>query len=435
MMFAAPADVRTAPYADPCTLKAEQLNHQCHCVLLDKAALHKALGPVQEGVDLYAMILEERPQLLAESAVFVTRQSVDQQLAIIAAIERVVAMPSYQAQVLASAGDTARFVPKAHSVFFGYDFHLSAQGPQLIEINTNAGGALINALLLRTQASCGDEDCHTPLTDPPEPRFMAMFMAEWRAERGNAPLKTVAIVDQNPDTQFMLPEFLLFKRLFEQHHVQAIICDPADLVFDGNALTVAGQVVDMVYNRLTDFDFSDAASQALRAAYLASAVVVTPHPHAHALYANKNNLALLTDDTVLQDLGVDAKTRAILLAGIAQTRVVTPADADALWAGRKQLFFKPAKGYGSKAAYRGDKLTRRVFADILAHDYVAQQWVQPSGRQLEIADKAVDFKLDVRHYVYQGHSQLLSARLYQGQTTNFRTPGGGFAQVLVLPCG
>jgi hypothetical protein len=28
---------------------------------------------------------------------------------------------------------------------------------------------------------------------------------------------------------------------------------------------------------------------------------------------------------------------------------------------------------------------------------------------------------------------LAAARLYQGQTTNMRTPGGGFAPVLVLP--
>jgi hypothetical protein len=28
---------------------------------------------------------------------------------------------------------------------------------------------------------------------------------------------------------------------------------------------------------------------------------------------------------------------------------------------------------------------------------------------------------------------LLAARLYQGQTTNFRTPGGGFAPVVVVP--
>jgi hypothetical protein len=28
---------------------------------------------------------------------------------------------------------------------------------------------------------------------------------------------------------------------------------------------------------------------------------------------------------------------------------------------------------------------------------------------------------------------LRAARLYRGQTTNFRTPGGGFAPVLTLP--
>jgi hypothetical protein len=40
-------------------------------------------------------------------------------------------------------------------------------------------------------------------------------------------------------------------------------------------------------------------------------------------------------------------------------------------------------------------------------------------------------KGDLRAYVYQGRVQLLAARLYQGQTTNFRTPGGGFAPVFV----
>ena len=40
-------------------------------------------------------------------------------------------------------------------------------------------------------------------------------------------------------------------------------------------------------------------------------------------------------------------------------------------------------------------------------------------------------KADIRCYVYNGHIQLVAARLYQGQTTNFRTPGGGFAPVFV----
>ena len=38
------------------------------------------------------------------------------------------------------------------------------------------------------------------------------------------------------------------------------------------------------------------------------------------------------------------------------------------------------------------------------------------------------------YYVYRGDVQLVTARLYRGQTTNFRTPGGGFAPVLAVPC-
>jgi hypothetical protein len=41
-------------------------------------------------------------------------------------------------------------------------------------------------------------------------------------------------------------------------------------------------------------------------------------------------------------------------------------------------------------------------------------------------------KFDLRAYTYDGQVQLLTARTYSGQTTNFRTPGGGFAPVFVL---
>ena len=45
----------------------------------------------------------------------------------------------------------------------------------------------------------------------------------------------------------------------------------------------------------------------------------------------------------------------------------------------------------------------------------------------------MELKIDLRNYAYRGRVQLLTARLYQGQTTNFRTPGGGFAPVLTVP--
>ncbi len=425
-----------------CEQRAEQLNSHCRCVSLNREAMRAELWQQQDDINLYQMIVEERPYLFAESAVFVTDTCIQRQREIIAAVEGVIALPAYQERVLVYAPDAAKFIPKAHGVFFGYDFHLSAQGPQLIEINTNAGGALLNAIVVRTQKVCCDlageelpaQTTDVTITPNPEQAFIEMFLEELQTDRGQQPLRSIAIVDENPQTQYMLPEFILFKKLFEQNHINAVICDPSELVYRDMALWHGNQRIDLVYNRLTDFGLEAIAHKALLEAYLAEAVVVTPHPRAHALYADKRNLTLLTDESALIDIGVDAKTRAILLTGIAHTVSVDPGDDETLWATRKHLFFKPAKGYGSKAAYRGDKLTRRVFGEILQSDYVAQTLVQPSERQLEIENKVVDFKLDLRHYVYKGQTQLISARLYQGQTTNFRTPGGGFAQVLVVPC-
>jgi len=419
-----------------CKLNAQQLNQQCQCAVQCHKTLRELLSQQGDDGSIYDMIINERPYLLAKTRVFVSDYCLQKQRDIITAIETVIAMPTYQQRVLAYAPEVAYYQPKAHGVFYGYDFHLEGEEPKLIEINSNAGGALINALLVRSQ-QLGCERFNPIITNENkgetfEQTFLNMFLEEWRSERGAQVLNTIAIVDETPTSQYMLPEFLLFKKLFEQHDIHTVICDPSELIYHDGALWNGQQRIDLVYNRLTDFALEAPTQQALLAAYLAAKVVVTPHPRAHALYADKRNLVILSDEAELIALGVEAKTRALLLAGIAHTTQVKAVDADALWAARKHLFFKPAKGYGSKAAYRGDKLTKRVFSEILNSDYVAQTLVQPSQRRVEIDHEFVEFKLDLRHYVYKAHTQLVSARLYQGQTTNFRTPGGGFALVNVV---
>jgi len=119
-----------------------------------------------------------------------------------------------------------------------------------------------------------------------------------------------------------------------------------------------------------------------------------------------------------------------LEAGIPRTEIVSAGNAERLWAERRRLFFKPAAGHGSRAAYRREKLTRRVWGEILAGTYVAQELVPPSERKI---GPEASLKVDVRNYVYDGRVQLLAARLYQGQTPNMRTAGGGFAPVLTTP--
>jgi hypothetical protein len=228
----------------------------------------------------------------------------------------------------------------------------------------------------------------------------------------------------------MYPEFLLFAQLFHRFGIKAEVRAPAKLVFEDGVLRDDQGPVDLVYNRLTDFAFEAAKHAPLRAAYLAHAAVVTPHPRAHALYADKRNLSLLTDADRLRAWGVRGPVIAELLRGIPRTQIVAAADAERLWGERRKLFFKPAAGYGSRAAYRGDKLTRRVWSEILAGTYVAQELVLPSERKI---GPEASLKVDVRNYVYGGTVQLLAARLYQGQTTNMRTAGGGFAPVLTTP--
>lgn len=188
-------------------------------------------------------------------------------------------------------------------------------------------------------------------------------------------------------------------------------------------------MIDLVYNRLTDF----AESAVLRSAFEADAVVLTPHPRAHALYADKCNLVLFSDGEVLTRLGVPPEHVATLASGAPRTVEVKPTNAATLGGERRTLFFKPAAGFGSRAAYRGDKLSSRVWDSIVGGGYVAQALGLPSERRVSIDGAESDLKLDIRAYTYADRIQLTTAHLYRGQMTNFRTPGGGFAPVFLLP--
>ena len=356
-------------------------------------------------IDL-APLLAERPHLFSPTRLAISAGDVAAMASLVRAVDEVVALPSYRERVLGWAPAIARHVPAGRGVFFGYDFHLTPAGPRLIEINTNAGGALLASWHF------GRHDL--------EATFVDMFRAEC------PPLRTVAIVDEQPAGQYLYPEFLLFQDIFRRHGIEAIICAPEDLLLCHGGLWAGEQRIDLVYNRLTDFAFATPACAVLQQCYLDGGVVVSPHPRVHALYADKRNLALLSDEGQLAEWGVAGETRAVLAAVVPATRIVRPEHAEALWQARKTLFFKPAGGFGSRAAYRGDKMTRGVFEQVLQGDYVAQALVPPS----QVEGSQGPLKADVRCYAYNGQIQYIVARLWQGQTTNFRTPGGGFAEVV-----
>lgn len=417
--------------------RAEVLNADCLCQPLSREKLGEAFAERGIAPERRDALLAARPHLFSGTVSFVSPGQLDVIRATIDAIEQTVALPRWQALALAQAPAIAGHASAVRGAFMGYDFHLGGGEARLIEVNTNAGGAYLAALLTHSQLACCPEaqkllDSSFAL-DSLEQEWMAMFREEWRLARGSSPLRHIAIVDEAPQAQFLYPEFLLFQNLFERNGIRASIAAPEELVWRGGRLTLGGETVDLVYNRLTDFHLDTSGCAALRVAHLADAIVLTPSPRLHALLADKRHLVRLSDQALLEELGLADAPRAQLARSVPHAKVVRPADAEQLWAERKGFFFKPAAGFGSRAAYRGDKLTRRVWGEILAADYVAQQIAPTSLRRTGHGDEVRDLKFDVRAYAYQGRIQLLAARLYEGQTTNFRTPGGGFAPVFVAP--
>ena len=417
---------------------APALNAACQCIWLDRDRLHAQLELATGNAGL---LLDDRPGLAAGSVVFVDQQDAAAMDRTGTLIHRALMSPAFARHVAGHSTQGGGRDRDFTGALLGFDFHLGSAEPQLIEINTNPGGLLVNLELARALTACCDQVA-APLArlasgtialDELATHVVGHFAAEWKRARGDARLETIAIVDDEPRGQFLYPEFVLYQRLFERAGWHATIVDAADLEIHDGHLAANGRRIDLVYNRVTDFYLEEPRHAALHRASEDDLAVVTPDPATHARWADKRLLAWLRDEALLEDAGLDAGERSHLLKTIPATEIVAADAGDDLWQRRKELFFKPVSGYAGKAAYRGDKLTRRTFEHIMANRYVAQALAPTSVRRVIAEGQPIDLRVDVRNYASGGVTWLRAARLYRGQTTNFRTPGGGFAPVLTLP--
>ncbi|MEX1198275.1 MAG: hypothetical protein WEB57_10500 [Pseudohongiellaceae bacterium] len=411
---------------------AETLNRHCVCITLDRPAVMERLAS-QLGDNADEILSSPAwQQLFSDAAVFVPARDLHRMQAVVQAVEAAAALPDYRRRVLSWAPQNAQFNPGPAGALMGYDFHLGEDGPRLIEVNTNAGGAFLNAVLARAQLQCCGGSANVAWAEDFNAAVIGQFESEWRSQRGSGGPETIAIVDEQPAEQYLYPEFNLAQQLFQRNGIDALILSPSDLRYEAGALYSGERRIDLVYNRLVDFGLEAPEYAALRSAWLEEGAVITPNPFIHALLADKRNLALLSDDEALLDWGLSADYAELLRLGIPRTVTVSAADGEELWKQRKQWFFKPVAGHGSKGVYRGSKLTRSTFARILESDYIAQAYVPPSERLVLVDGEGEMLKVDVRLYTYRGSLLLAAARLYRGQTTNFRTPGGGFAPLLLM---
>ncbi|MDT8440067.1 MAG: hypothetical protein RQ723_00225 [Desulfuromonadales bacterium] len=360
-------------------------------------------------------------------AVPLSRPALRQMLALVRLLHRLTQQSAYRALVYPLVPVSARFDPGHDAVMMGYDFHVTADGPHLIEVNTNAGG-----FLPASAAACpGLGAFPDNLPGRTRERLLASFAAEFAAFSRSQTTRPrrILIVDEDPPSQFLHAEMRGFASLLADWGVTTALADPAEVAADEQGVFWRGEPVDLIYNRHCDFYLETAAMAGLRAAYLAGKVCLTPNPHTYGLLADKRRLALWSDPQTLAGLQLPAAARELCQQLIPSSQLLADMPREQAWEERKKLVFKPVTHYGSKGVLLGTGMSRRRFEALPAEETLVQQLVPPA---LTESTEFGPMKTDLRLYAYRDRLLGITARLYRGQVTNMRTPGGGFAAVQLV---
>lgn len=343
------------------------------------------------------------------------------------ALYRLARMPGYRALVEPELPAVAQFDPGYDSVMMGYDFHLTPDGPRLIEVNTNAGGGMLALWAQQSLEKVADGELPGRL----QQRLQRSFAEELRGQGGQAqgwPRLSV-ILDQTPAEQFLYPEMQAFARLFEAWGGSAAVADPDQLQAGAEGVFLQGRRVELIYNRHCDFYLESPQLAGVRAAYLAGTVCLTPNPRSYGLLGDKRRMILWSDPAVLQQLGLPPRQRELLLQGVPESRLLAALDRQEIWRQRDDWVFKPVDRFGSRGVFLGRKISKTRFDELPAETTLVQRQAPPS---LTPIPGGGEMKTDFRLFVYRNRILGVAARIYQGQVTNLRTPGGGFAPIRLV---
>ena len=364
--------------------------------------------------------------LISQIPISVTRSDFRQMLRLVRALYRLSQNPEYRQAVFSELPETARFDPGHGSLMMGYDFHLSDAGPKLIEVNTNAGGTYMT---LQTELA-GGGDSGAVDTERFKKRFLGSLLSDWRSFCGEEirSLRRVAIVDEEPKNQPLYVEMEFIATWLVQQGLEVEILAPEELLVQEGGLYGKSGQIDLIYNRHCDFYLEDEVMGAIRTAYLARQVCLSPNPFAYGLLADKRRMILWSDAAEMAALGLTDNDRRLLASCVPQSRLLKDLDPDTVWAERKDSIFKPVSRFGGRGVLMGKSVSRKRFAELEPETTLVQQVVPPSV----VTSEGEDFKVDIRLYVYRDKLLGVVARVYQGQVTNLNTERGGFARVRLV---
>lgn len=371
-------------------------------------------------------MIPQAPLPLSPVVTSVSRSDLRLMLRLVHLLYRLGRTETYRQMVFPHLPEVARFDNGHDSLMMGYDFHLTPEGPKLIEVNTNAGGAYLAWLSQQQTGRIVSLD----LSPRYEQRLLQSFVEEWRAfSQHDRPLKTVAIMDEDPANQPLYTEMLACCEWLCEQGIDARVIAPDQLDIDDNGVFACGKEIDLIYNRHCDFFLESEEMADVRSAYLARRVCLSPNPFAYGLLADKRRMILWSDAEKMRSLGLDEQDLDLLTEMVPASSLLADYQPEELWSRRKGLIFKPVTRFGSRGVLMGKGITRKRFSELEPQTTLVQDVVPPS---LEKGEGEREFKVDLRLFVYRDQLIGVAARLYQGQVTNLRTEGGGFAPVRIV---
>lgn len=356
---------------------------------------------------------------LSQETVFLSQKNYQSIQKIVKSLYELKDNPLYQKTISKHLPELAKKQSRQNSPLMAYDFHTQQNSVKLIEVNTNGSAFLLTHLLYQSSAEEAAEDFSESAASPLQD-LKKSFAGEWRLFNPNKKKPKIVLIDEAVQQQKMRFEFFMYQDFFSSMGWKLEILESKNLLIDKEALlyTPKKEKIDFIYNRTTDFYFEKHPH--LAKAYQNGSCLILPQPRDYALLADKKRLLDWQSFPQLKSI------QKYLL----KAKAFNKKTSEELWKNRRKYFFKVQQAYGGKLAYRGSSLTHKKKEELLRHNSLAQEYCPPDT----LTDsKGQKWKVDLRAYAYKAQVQLLVARIYQGQITNFKVADSGFAKVKIIP--
>lgn len=361
------------------------------------------------GQELKSLVSE---YLISPFTIQIPRKAVEQAISVARSFFQLRENKKYQNMISPRYSD-----PGNKSIMMSYDYHLTSDGNlKLIEINTNAAFLILGYELYQSK------HISNPVPGFSKQKISDSILNELGLHGGEITSPSVIITDSAPEQQRLYIEFLVYKNLFKSLGWDASICDTKELSIKHKA--------NFIYNRNTDFYFENPDSQGLKNLFTSKQACISPNPFDYELLADKERMIQWASPGFFESIHLNNADIENINSVLPKCQDMTAESAEMLWSQKKSLFFKPKREFGSKLAFKGASISRKVFDELIQKNGIAQEYIPAPEQEFMTPDGIQKYKFDLRCFAYMGELQLIIARVYQGQVTNLRTANGGFACVV-----